>query len=72
MSLFWLHLKNLFAIFACEKTLIKLNTVEPCYNEDFGTMKLTLLYQVSHYTRVEIKNKEIYNKRVAASKFTLL
>ena len=23
------------------------NTVEPCYNEDIGTMKMTLLYQVS-------------------------
>ena len=32
-------------------------TVEPRYNEVLGTMKMTLLYQVSHYIRV--KNKEI-------------
>ena len=29
------------------------NTVEPRYNEVLGTMKITLLYQVSHYIRVE-------------------
>ena len=29
------------------------NTVEPHYNEDLGTMKITLLYQVSHYIRVK-------------------
>ena len=28
-------------------------TVEPQYNEDLGTMKITLLYQVSHYIRVQ-------------------
>ena len=28
------------------------NTVEPCYNEDLGTIKITLLYQ-------EKTNKEI-------------
>ena len=28
-------------------------TVEPRYNEDHGTMKITLLYQVSHYIRVK-------------------
>ena len=28
-------------------------TVEPHYNEDLGTMKITLLYQVSHYIRVK-------------------
>ena len=27
--------------------------VEPRYNEDLGTMKITLLYQVSHYLRVK-------------------
>ena len=32
-------------------------TVEPLYNEVLGTMKITLLYQVSRYIRV--KNKEI-------------
>ena len=29
------------------------NTVEPHYNEVLGTMKITLLYQVSHYIRVK-------------------
>ena len=28
-------------------------TVEPRYNEVLGTMKMTLLYQVSHYIRVK-------------------
>ena len=28
------------------------STVEPRYNEVLGTMKITLLYQVSHYIRV--------------------
>ena len=28
-------------------------TVEPRYNEDHGTMKSTLLYQVSRYIGVE-------------------
>ena len=27
--------------------------MEPCYNEVLGTMKITLLYQVSHYIRVK-------------------
>ena len=31
-------------------------TVECCYNKDLGTMKITLLYQVSCYSKV--KNKE--------------
>ena len=39
------------------KGLNLFSTVEPRYNEDLGTMKITLLYQVSHYIRV--KNKEI-------------
>ena len=30
-----------------------LYTVEPLYNEVLGTMKITLLYQVSHYIRVK-------------------
>ena len=30
-----------------------LNTVEPRYNKVLGTMKITLLYQVSHYIRVK-------------------
>ena len=29
------------------------STVEPLYNEVIGTMKITLLYQVSHYIRVQ-------------------
>ena len=29
------------------------STVEPRYNEALGTMKFTLLYQVSHYIRVK-------------------
>ena len=33
-------------------------TVEPCYNKDLWTMKTTLLYQVSHYIRI---NKYIKN-----------
>ena len=28
-------------------------TVESLYNEVLGTMKITLLYQVSHYIRVK-------------------
>ena len=31
----------------------ELGTVEPRYNEVIGTMKMTLLYQVSHYIRVK-------------------
>ena len=31
----------------------KFNTVEAHYNEVRGTMKITLLYQVSHYIRVK-------------------
>ena len=37
--------------------LLNRSTVEPRYNEDLGTMKISLLYQVSFYIRV--KNKEI-------------
>ena len=33
----------------------KASTVEPLYNEVLGTMKITLLYQVSHYIRVKKK-----------------
>ena len=32
---------------------LNLSTVEPLYNEVLGTMKITLLYQVSHYIRVK-------------------
>ena len=35
------------------------STVEPRYNEVLGTMKITLLYQVTHYIRVKkLKYKE--------------
>ena len=33
------------------------STVEPLYNEVLGTMKITLLYQVSHYIRVKKTKK---------------
>ena len=33
--------------------LLYICTVEPRYNEVLGTMKITLLYQVSHYIRVK-------------------
>ena len=40
-------------------------TVEPRYNEVLGTMKITLLYQVSHYIRVKkqrnIKSRDQQN-----------
>ena len=45
------------------------STVEPRYNEVLGTMKITLLYQVSHYIRVE-KQRNIYKN--GTSKITLL
>ena len=32
---------------------LSLDTVEPHYSEVLGTMKITLLYQVSHYIRVK-------------------
>ena len=35
------------------RSLICINTVEPLYYEVLGTMKITLLYQVSHYIRVK-------------------
>ena len=37
----------------CLKCQIDCITVEPRYNEVLGTMKITLLYQVSHYIRVK-------------------
>ena len=42
------------------KTYDKAITVEPRYNEVLGTMKITLLYQVSHYIRVK-KQRHIKN-----------
>ena len=38
----------------------QLVTVEPLYNEVLGTMKITLLYQVSYYIRV--KNTKKYKE----------
>ena len=43
--------------------------VEPLYNEVLGTMKITLLYQVSHYIRVK---KQGNIKSHGTSKITLL
>ena len=40
--------------------ILQINTVEPRYNEDIGTMKITFLYQVSHYIRV--KNTKKYKE----------
>ena len=46
-----------YAVFdACRESWfihICANTVEPRYNKVLGTMKITLLYQVSHYIRVK-------------------
>ena len=44
------------------------NTVEPRYNEVLGTMKISLLYQVSHYIRVKTQR----NIRGGTSRITLL
>ena len=39
-------------------------TVEPHYNEVLGTMKITLLYQVSHYIRVKkLKNIKSWDQQ---------
>ena len=40
-------------MFICGIPLTKMTTVEPLYYEVLGTMKITLLYQVSHYIRVK-------------------
>ena len=40
------------------------NTVEPRYNEVLGTMKITLLYQVSHYIRVKkLRNMKSWDQQ---------
>ena len=39
------------------------NTVEPRYNEVLGTMKITLLYQVSHYIRVKNRNIKSWDQQ---------
>ena len=41
----WPHVPVCFYVTSC--------TVEPLYNEVLGTMKITLLYLVSHYIRVK-------------------
>ena len=38
-------------------TNVQWNLVITCYNEVLGTMKMTLVYQVSHYIRVKKQNK---------------
>ena len=44
--------------------MLFLITVEPLYNEVLGTMKITLLYQVSHYIRVkEQRNIKSWDKQ---------
>ena len=45
-------------------------TVEPHYNEDLGTMKITLLYQVSHYISLRVKKQR--NIKRWDQKITLL
>ena len=48
-------------------------TVEPLYNEVLGTMKITLLYQVSHYIRVKTKEyKELGPAKLPRYKRILL
>ena len=41
-------------------SILNASTGEPRYNEVLGTMKITLLYQVSHYIRVK-KQRNIKN-----------
>ena len=43
--------------------LFRPNTVEPRYNEVLGTMKMTLLYQVSHYIRVKNRNIKSWDQQ---------
>ena len=42
-----------YMVHICDFGMLRVNTVEPHYNENFGTMNITLLYQVSHYIRVK-------------------
>ena len=49
------------------------NTVKPHYNEVLGTMKITLLYQVSHYIRVKRQRyKELGPAKLPCYKRVLL
>ena len=48
--------KDCYKFFMVEERFLPLtsfDTVESCYNEVLGTMKITLLYQVSRYIRVK-------------------
>ena len=62
---FYLDLDSLANYWGCDAGTQKVSvsikicfsTVEPHYNEVLGTIKITLLYQVSNYFRV--KNKEM-------------
>ena len=42
---------------------VKCSTVEPRYNEVLGTMKITLLYEVSHYIRVKKRNIKSWDQQ---------
>ena len=48
---------------------ILVDTVEPRYNEVLGTIKITLLYQVSH---IRVNKQRSIFKRAGTSKITLL
>ena len=57
---------------ACIRMQPMNNTVEPCYNKDFGTTKITWLYLVSHYISVKIlRNTKSWDqqKYLVASRF---
>ena len=60
-------------IITTEKDNKNENTVEPRYTEVLGTMKFTLLYQVSHYIRVKKqKYKELGPAKLPCYKRVLL
>ena len=43
--------------------MVRCYTVEPRYNEVLGTMKITMLYQVSHYIRVKKQNIKSWDQQ---------
>ena len=55
---------------------MNLDTVEPRYNKDFGTMKITLLCQVSSYIRVtkarNVKSWDQQNYLVISDLFIMM
>ena len=56
-----------------QSTALVIQTVEPHYKEDLGTMKITWLYQVSCYIRVKKKiNKELGPAKLPCYKRVLL